>query len=166
MANSGYVDERIVQMQFENQQFEKNANQSISTLDKLKKALNLGEAAEGFEELDNAVSKGIDLSAIQNGISAIGDKFSMMGILGITAMQRISNAAIDMGTKLGKTLLGLDGVSEGFSRYAEKSGHVKTIMTATGESIDHVSEVLDDYYGKRVFLIETTSSLTLSGQTK
>lgn len=144
MANSGYVDERIVQMQFENQQFEKNANQSISTLDKLKKALNLDEAAKGFEELDNAVGKGIDLSAIQNGISAIGDKFSMMGILGITAMQRISNAAIDMGTKLGKTLLGLDGVSEGFSRYAEKSGHVKTIMTATGESIDHVSEVLDD----------------------
>lgn len=143
MARSGNVDERIVEMQFENQQFEKNANESIGTLDKLKKALNLESAAKGFESIE-AASKGIDLSGLQQGVAAIGEKFSMMGIMGITAMQRISNAAIDMGMNLGKTLLGLNGVSEGFGRYAEKSGHVKTIMTATGESIEHVSEVLDD----------------------
>ena len=143
MARSGNVDERIVEMQFENRQFEKNANESISTLDKLKKALNLESAAKGFEEVEKA-SKGIDLSRLQDGVAAIGEKFSMMGILGITAMQRISNAAIDMGINLGKTLIGLDGISEGFSRYAEKSNHVKTIMTATGESIETVSNVLDD----------------------
>lgn len=143
MVRSGNVDERIVEMQFENQQFEKNANESIGTLDKLKKALNLESAAKGFESIE-AASKGIDLSGLQQGVAAIGEKFSMMGIIGITAMQRISNAAIDMGMNLGKTLLGLNGVSEGFGRYAEKSGHVKTIMTATGESIEHVSEVLDD----------------------
>ena len=143
MARGGNVDERIVEMQFENRQFEKNANESISTLDKLKKALNLESAAKGFEEVEKA-SKGIDLSRLQDGVAAIGEKFSMMGILGITAMQRISNAAIDMGLNLGKTLIGLDGISEGFSRYAEKSNHVKTIMTATGESIETVSDVLDD----------------------
>ena len=143
MARYGNVDERIVEMQFDNQQFEKNANESISTLEKLKKALNLEGAAQGFEEIDKA-SKGFNFTALQNGVDAIGEKFSMMGILGITAMQRISNAAIDMGINLGKTLVGLDGISEGFSRYAEKSNHVKTIMTATGESIENVSDVLDD----------------------
>lgn len=142
MAN-GNVDERIVEMQFDNQQFEKNANTTIGTLDKLKKSLNLEGAAKGFEEIDNA-SKGLDFSALQNSVSAIGDKFSMMGILGITAMQRISNAALDMGINLSRTLTGLDGISEGFSRYAEKSNHVKTIMTATGASIEQVSSVLDD----------------------
>lgn len=142
MAN-GNVDERIVEMQFDNQQFEKNANTTIGTLDKLKKSLNLEGAAKGFEEIDNA-SKGLDFSALQNSVTAIGDKFSMMGILGITAMQRISNAAIDMGVNLARTLTGLNGISEGFSRYAEKSNHVKTIMTATGASIEQVSSVLDD----------------------
>lgn len=143
MARSGYVDERIVEMQFDNQQFEKNANQSISTLDKLKQSLNLDGAAKGFDELDQK-AKGIDFSTVQEGIAAIGDKFSMMGMLGFTAMQRISNSLIDMGMNLSRTLLGLDGISVGFDRYAEKSGHVKTIMTATGESIENVSEVLDD----------------------
>ena len=143
MARSGYVDERIVEMQFDNQQFEKNANQSISTLDKLKQSLNLDGAAKGFDELDQK-AKGIDFSPVQDGIAAIGEKFSFMGVLGFTAMQRISNALLDMGQNIGKTLLGLDGISIGFDRYAEKSGHVKTIMTATGESIENVSAVLDD----------------------
>lgn len=143
MARSGYVDERIVEMQFDNQQFEKNANQSISTLDKLKQSLNLDGAAKGFDELDQK-AKGIDFSTVQEGIAAIGDKFTMMGMIGFTAMQRISNSLIDMGMNLGRTLLGLDGISVGFDRYAEKSGHVKTIMTATGESIENVSEVLND----------------------
>lgn len=143
MARSGFVDERIVEMQFDNQQFEKNANQSIGTLEKLKQSLNLDGAAKGFDELDQK-AKGIDFTPIQEGIAAIGDKFTFMGVLGFTAMQRISNAAIDMATNLGRTLLGLDGISVGFDRYAEKSGHVKTIMTATGESIENVSEVLDD----------------------
>lgn len=142
MAN-GNVDERIVEMQFDNQQFEKNANTTIGTLDKLKKSLNLEGAAKGFEEIGNASDK-LDFGALQNSVSAIGDKFSMMGILGITAMQRISNAALDMGVNLTKTLVGLNGISEGFSRYAEKSNYVKTIMTATGASIEEVSAVLDD----------------------
>ena len=143
MARSGFVDERIVEMQFDNQQFEKNANQSIGTLEKLKQSLNLDGAAKGFDELDQK-AKGIDFTPVQEGIAAIGDKFTMMGVLGFTAMQRISNSLIDMGTNLGRTLLGLDGISTGFDRYAEKSGHVKTIMTATGESIENVSEVLSD----------------------
>lgn len=142
MAN-GNVDERIVEMQFENQQFEKNANTTIGTLDKLKKSLNLDGAAKGFETLDAAAGS-LDFTPLQNGVAAIGEKFTMMGILGITAMQRISNAAIDMGISLGRTLVGLDGISEGFSRYAEKSNHVKTIMTATKASIEDVSDVLDD----------------------
>lgn len=143
MARSGYVDERIVEMQFDNQQFEKNANQSISTLDKLKQSLNLDGAAKGFDELDQK-ARGIDFSPVQEGIAAIGDKFSFMGVLGLTAMQRISNGLLDIGQNIGRTLLGLDGISIGFDRYAEKSGHVKTIMTATGESIENVSAVLDD----------------------
>ena len=143
MARSGYVDERIVEMQFDNQQFEKNANQSISTLDKLKQSLNLDGAAKGFDELDQK-ARTIDFTPIQEGIAAIGDKFSFMGVLGLTAMQRISNGLLDIGQNIGRTLLGLDGISIGFDRYAEKSGHVKTIMTATGESIENVSAVLDD----------------------
>ena len=43
------VDERVVEMRFDNKQFEQNVQTSLSTLDKLKRSLNLDGAAKGLE---------------------------------------------------------------------------------------------------------------------
>ena len=52
------VDERIVEMRFDNAQFEKNVATSMSTLDKLKQKLKLSDASKGFENINSAAKKG------------------------------------------------------------------------------------------------------------
>ena len=48
------VDERIVEMRINNQQFEKGAKESISTLERLKKSLNLEGADKNLKKLEQA----------------------------------------------------------------------------------------------------------------
>ena len=48
------IDEKVVEMRFDNQDFERNVSQSMSTLDKLKKALNFEGAADSFSSISSA----------------------------------------------------------------------------------------------------------------
>ena len=51
------IDERVVEMRFDNKQFEQNIQTSLSSLDKLKKSLNLEGAAKGLETVNDAANK-------------------------------------------------------------------------------------------------------------
>ena len=91
------VDNRVVQMTFNNKSFEKGVEQTLSTLDKLKKALKFDNASKGFEEIQRAAD-GTDLSRIAASVSSLSDRFSALGIVGMQVWTRIGNAAIDMVT--------------------------------------------------------------------
>ena len=126
------IDERIVQMQFDNAQFERNVGTSLSTLDKLKKALNLEGAAKGLEGINSEANK-MDFSAIQNGLVSAKDKFSALEIAGITALVNITNKAVDAGIALTKSL-SIDQVTAGWGKYEDKVTSVQTIMAATAQT--------------------------------
>lgn len=134
------IDERVVEMRFNNADFEKNVAQSMSTLDSLKKSLNF-DSAKSLEELGKA-SKGFSLSGITETITQATSKFSALEIAGITAIAKITSAAMDMGTKLVKSL-SVDQVTMGFDKYALKTQAVQTIIAATGESIGNVTEQIN-----------------------
>lgn len=93
------IDQRIVQMRFDNAQFESGTKQTISTLDRLKAALRLDGATTGLSNISKA-SEQVDMSAIQLGAQAIQDRFSVMGIASMEVIRRLTSAAIDMGGKL------------------------------------------------------------------
>ena len=97
--SSQNVDERVVQMEFDNRQFEAGAKETMSTLEKLKQSLKLDESAKGFSQIDKA-AKSMDLSSIGANLEALNDRFSTFGIVGMTVIQRLTNAAIDLGNKL------------------------------------------------------------------
>ena len=82
------IDERVVEMRFNNADFEKNVAQSMNTLDSLKKALNF-DSAKSLEELGKA-SKGFSLSGITETITQATSKFSALEIAGITAIAKIT----------------------------------------------------------------------------
>ena len=82
---SNTIDNRVVQMEFENKNFESNANTSISTLDKLKQALKLDGAGGALNNAEKALGK-LDLSSLSSGIDAVKDRFSLLGIIGMTAI--------------------------------------------------------------------------------
>lgn len=95
----GSKDERIVQMTFDNQQFEKGVAQSRQTLKDLEKSLQLEEGAKGFAKISKA-AENVDLSAIERGVEAIQDRFSLFGIMGMRVIDEIAGAAINFGKNL------------------------------------------------------------------
>ena len=93
------VDERIVEMRFDNAQFEKNVATSMSTLDKLKQKLKLSDASKGFENI-NSVAKKVDMNGLSSGIEVVSAKFSALQVIGVTALANITNSAVDAGKSL------------------------------------------------------------------
>lgn len=134
------VDERVVSMQFDNKQFETNVATTMSTLDKLEAKLNFKGASKALDELD-ASAKNVDLSHMGNAVESIEVKFSAMSVAAIAAINRIVNKAFDAGEKLIKSL-SIDQITAGWTKYADKTTAVQTILAATGESMDYVNEQL------------------------
>ena len=93
------VDNRIVQMQFDNKRFESNAKQSMSTLDKLKEKLNFSKESKELKQFQNEANS-FSLGHMENTLDKIGDKFSLLGVMGMNAMNRIADAALNAGTAL------------------------------------------------------------------
>lgn len=132
---SSTIDERIVEMQFNNQRFEQNVSTSISTLDKLKSALKLDSATNGLSAIEKGFDK-LNLSGVGSAVETIASRFSTLGIIGTTILQDIGHKAFEAGQKiLGMVKsMTIDQVSSGWAKYADKTTSVQTIMAATGQT--------------------------------
>ena len=96
---SNTIDSRVVEMRFDNQQFESNVKTSMSTLDKLKSALRFDGATIGLEDINNA-AKRLNFDPIGNGIEQVKLKFSLLDSFVINTFNRISNSIIRAGKNL------------------------------------------------------------------
>lgn len=135
------VDSRVVEMRFDNANFEKNTKQTISTIDRLMEKLRFKGAEKGFEKLD-AAAENVDFAAMQTSLDRLESKFSSLNIVATTALVNITNKFVDAGEKLVKSL-SIDQVASGWDKYTEKTSNVQTIMNATGKSIDQVNGYLN-----------------------
>ena len=136
------VDKRVVEMQFKNDQFEKGAKTSIETVEKLKKSLDFNGAADGLKNLGNNV-KSISLDSLAASVDQISNRFSTMGIIGMTALQNITNSAINAGKQLLESLT-IAPIKDGFREYELQMDSTQTIMASTGESLETVTRYLDE----------------------
>jgi phage-related protein len=135
------VDSRVVEMRFDNANFEKNTKQTISTIDRLMEKLQFKGAEKGFEKLD-AAAENVDFATMQTSLDRLESKFSSLNIVATTALVNITNKFVDAGEKLIKSL-SIDQVASGWDKYTEKTSNVQTIMNATGKSIDQVNGYLN-----------------------
>jgi len=99
------VDKRVVQMTFDNRQFEGGVKTSMSTLDRLKRALNFDGATKSLSNLETA-GKNFSLSGMESGVAALSNRFSTMGVVGFTVIQNLTNSAINAGKRMMKALTG------------------------------------------------------------
>ena len=136
------TDNRVVEMQFNNKNFESNVKTTLNSLDSLKKGLNLESSAKSLSNLDKA-GKSFSLDGIASGVEALSNKFSAMGIVGITVFQNLTNAALNAGKRIVSSLT-IDPIKEGFSSYETKVNAIKTVMSGTGETIDEVTASLNE----------------------
>lgn len=135
------VDSRVVEMRFDNANFEKNTKQTISTIARLMEKLQFKGAEKGFEKLD-AAAKDVDFATMQTSLDRLESKFSSLNIVATTALVNITNKFVDAGEKLVKSL-SIDQAVSGWDKYTEKTSNVQTIMNATGKSIDQVNGYLN-----------------------
>ena len=112
------IDERIVAMRFNNQQFEKGVKETTSSLDGLKKSLSLEGAKKGLQGLQEMGQK-FSLSGIASGIENVASKFTALGVVGITALTNLTNKAVNAGMAMAKSLT-LDPIMAGFGEYELK----------------------------------------------
>lgn len=135
------VDNRIVEMQLDNREFEVNAKASLNTLDKLKEALNMDKASRQFGELDNAANN-VNFNGLTSAISNVGNQFSALEMVAIGALTRIGSRITDTLVN-GIKSVSIDQITDGWSKYEQKTSSVQTIMSATGKSMAEVDEQLE-----------------------
>ena len=109
---SSSIDQRIVEMQFDNKEFESGIQTSLKSIKKLENNLQLKDSAKGFENLGKAANN-VSFDGLTTGVMAVQQKFSAMEIVAITALQNIVNRAMAAGESLVKSL-SLDQISAGF----------------------------------------------------
>lgn len=141
------IDERVVEMRFDNKQFEQNIQTSLSSLDKLKKSLNLEGAAKGLETVNNAANKcSGNMSPLSNAVETVRVRFSALEVMAITALQNITNSALAAGKNLVSAFT-IDPIKTGFEEYETQINAVQTILANTsskGTTLDQVNNALDE----------------------
>ena len=141
------VDERVVEMRFDNKQFEQNIQTSLSSLDKLKKSLNLEGAAKGLETVNDAANKcSGNMSPLSNAVETVRVRFSALEVMAITALQNITNSALAAGKNLVSAFI-IDPIKSGFEEYETQINAVQTILANTsskGTTLDQVNNALDE----------------------
>src|SRR5574344_460240 len=112
------IDQKVVEMRFNNQQFERNAQTSLNTLEKLKRSLDLRGASKGLESL-NSAAKNNNIGVLGQAAEQVGVKFSAMQVIGTTALVNLTNSAMMAGKRIVKALT-IDPVKTGFQEYELK----------------------------------------------
>lgn len=137
------VDNRVVQMQFDNRGFESGVQTSLKSLDALKRGLNLDASAKSLANLDRA-GRSFSLAGIADGVDALNRKFSAFGIMGITVLQNLTNSALNFAKNLTSSLT-VDPIKTGLQEYETKINAIQTILTNTaskGTKLEDVNKAL------------------------
>jgi tape measure domain-containing protein len=138
----GTVDDRVVNLSFNNKQFENAAMQSMSTLDKLKQSLNFSSSTKGVDQLAASV-KGVQMDPLATSVEGVSGKFLALATVGVTALATITNMAVQAGLSITKSLT-IAPIGAGFHEYELKMGAIQTIMAGSGESLKTVNKYLNE----------------------
>ena len=146
------IDEKVVEMRFDNSNFEKNTKETMSTLDKLKQKLNFSGASKGLENINTSANK-VNMSGMSNAIETVRTKFSALEVMGVTALANITNSAVNAGKRIVSALT-IDPISDGWGEYEMTLNAVQTTMAGTGKTAEEVEKELkklDEYADKTVY---------------
>ena len=139
------VDQRVVEMQFNNAQFERNTKQSLSTIEKLKAALKFDDVGDSFSGITKA-AKNVNLEPVSNGANEVYYRFKALDVVAGTVLSNIVTKAFAAGTALAKALT-IDPMKSGLAEYETQINSVQTILANTqkeGTNLAQVNAALDE----------------------
>ena len=142
------IEQKVVEMRFDNKHFENNVKTTLSTLDKLKIKLNLPGASKSLEKLgvaaNNLNTNG--MNGLSSGLTNVQSKFSALEVMGVTALANITNSAVNAGKRMVSALT-IDPITTGFKEYETQMNAVQTILANTqkeGTNVAIVNKALDE----------------------
>ena len=139
------IDQRVVEMRFDNKHFESNVATTMSTLDRLKQKLRFDGAVKGLENVNNA-TRGFKMDGVANAVDTVSARFSALQVVGMTALANITNSAVNAGKRMIKALT-LDPITTGFKEYETQINATQTILANTqhkGSTIEDVNKALEE----------------------
>ena len=98
-------DKRIVELELNNKNFEKNAQVSINTIDKLKKALKMDGAEDGFQRIEASINPNV-FKPLEDGIEALNKKMGVFGKFSAGILNSIANDAVKYGKQIWNNTIG------------------------------------------------------------
>ena len=140
------IDEKVVEMRFDNSDFERNVTQSMSTLDKLKSALDFSGASKAFDGITSAANK-VSFDGIKSGLKQLEEEFPILGKI-------VDGVFLNMGRKIEDFVsnsiksVTIEPVMEGFNKYASKTSSVQMIMNAIRDGTKSDSELMEEVNGQ------------------
>ena len=137
------MDTRIVQMQFDNKDFERDIKISDKSLAKFKENLDFSKCEKGLTEFGNAI-KSLSFSGLVENVQKLTDKFTGLGNITEMVLSNIRRGIESTVSKISGLVnqLGFEQISAGKGKFEELNKNVQTIMAATGKSEEEVYDVM------------------------
>ena len=147
------IDERIVEMSFENKKFEQGISESSKSLANFDSQLEKSGSSAGFGSLGGVVE----------GVSA---KFSAFGTIAVGALLEIGAKAVEVGMQLANSLA-IEPITQGYQEYELTINSIKTMLasgrTAEGlpvtlEMVNEQLEALNQYADQTIYSFSDMTS--------
>jgi len=134
---STVIENQIVQMQFDNKEFEKNISASMQSLDEFKDKMEFEDSEKSFRALEKA-SEQVDFGQLNKAIDGLGDHFTVIGRTFYKVTDEIANYFTSKITgainAVKSVTTDIYDVGAGYNKYDQYTHAVKTIMSALGEA--------------------------------
>ena len=137
---SSTIDRKVVEMRFDNSDFEKNVSITLNSLKQLQNSLNMTESCKSLKSLESTVN-GIDVSGLNGAISTIESRFSNLGIIGMTVIQNLTNTAINSAKKVLSAVV--SAIKQGGITRATNIENAKFQLAGLGIAWKDISEDID-----------------------
>lgn len=151
---SNTVDNRVVEMQFKNEDFERGVKQTITSLDGLKKALEINTNSLDLSRVQREADK-LNLERVTSSIEALTDRFSTLGIVGMATIQRLTNGAINLVEKIGSASIGQ--ILTGGKGRAQKVADARFKLEGLMRDYEDSAKRIEDVFGSASEAVNDTA---------
>ena len=107
------IDQRVVEMRFDNKHFESNVATTMSTLDKLKQKLHFDGSTKGLDNISKAANN-VKMDVLGGAVESVSAKFSALQVMGVTALANITNSAVNTAKRMISAIT-VDPLKTGFN---------------------------------------------------
>lgn len=138
------IENEIVEMQFDNRDFEKNVSTSLDTLDKLKTSLKFDDSSKGLSKLSDSI-KSVTFDPMLQGLQTVQAKFSALDVMAATVVANLTNSFVNFAKRMANEYL-FGNITGGMQEYELKMGSIQTILAnaKTKEGLPVTLEMVND----------------------